>query len=315
VPITRSTTPLLGVFAALFACDDRLSSRTDPDLLPSDSAASCTEVVTDYTVWGSEGQVATDWRIRQTFDRAGASLSEFTEDRLHARNSFGSRWTYDAAERPVEVAWLGAAHQVIESGAWIYEDDASGQLQGLSYSDEDGTSYYTTYLYDGSGRVVQESSDGLQEEGRDGIVDQVVDLTYDAEGWLASRVHWAPEYPESVLVQSYQAQGLLVREESLENGESDVLQTWDYDDHGNVTRYVTTFSGLSSTVLASHWTYDENGRAVSSESDQGDDGSVESRTTFQYDATGALIRQELDSPVDGVLDASWDYARSPIACP
>ena len=183
----------------------------------------------------------------------------------------------------------------------------TGRINSTSHdSNGDGNpNSLVDYIYDSAGNPITVSADN----DADGTYDSVTSFTYSAFGeMLRKEIISASNTTTYLQVQTYDDQGLLVRQETTQNGNLRVLR-WGSDGAGTRTYAEYDNDGDGSWDRRDNLTYDSNDRWVDRYVDLDLDGSTDQRWQRTYNALGKLTMSSKDTNNDGSVDEleAWRY--------
>jgi hypothetical protein len=155
-----------------------------------------------------------------------------------------------------------------------------------------------TYDYNADGQLTMIRFD----DGADGTIDSSTVNTYDENGRQTSSLI-SNNVADTLYTFRYDAIGNRTRidTDDFNDGDIDSSDTWEYDSHNRVTRYVRDFDGDSTTPNpVDTYEYDVDGNVTRRENDDIGDGMPNRIRIWQYDANGFLVGESEDSDGDGM---------------
>lgn len=180
---------------------------------------------------------------------------------------------------------------------WVASKDAGRLVKEVTYGYHGGewiTENTKEYVYDNSGRIIQENVS--PHAGSGGIVI----YTYDSAGRIERKIdreYNEDGYYENIYQYNYDEQGKLIYiDEYIDNGTKFCFRTtYSYDDMGRVSEcieYYPNSDGSLEQIANENYYYDENGNMYMSE------GFEHPLTYYIYDSAGNCIRS---------IKYSWDF--------
>ncbi len=149
-----------------------------------------------------------------------------------------------------------------------------------------------------------------QDEGENGIKDQVTNFTYDSDKKLTKIQTSTTEGDASTVYFYYNAAGYVEKQEQdyLSDGTIDMVLMFTVDSEGKVLKMETDMENNGSIDSTTTFTYDSEGHKIKEEYEFSA-GSITLRnvTTYAYDTGGNMIRKELDNMGDGIIEEVTTY--------
>lgn len=215
-----------------------------------------------------------------TYDERGNLLEQVRFDALDKAGSITTTYTYDQENRVLtqtETDWDGDT----DVYTYCYAED------GSYYYSHEGERYHQTVYFDKEGRSL-----GYKTFRADGSFYESEERRYDEDGHeIYCRTIYGDDY-DHITMHIYNGQGLLVKTETLDNGELSDLATYTYNEAGKELTYDyfgdTRWGRTTST-------YDEQGHLLA-RAEKGEWGWK--NTTCTYDKTGNCVKKEIQSYID-----------------
>lgn len=209
----------------------------------------------------------------------------------------------------------------------------SGPCRVSLDTDQDGKiDRITTYTYDPSGRVVEESLD----DSGDGIVNVVTMIQYTAGGQVSLREFFNPESGQKYgqVLHRYDGRGLPVEEvvddplgaeielhtfyeydgsghKIRENyfrdgGVPNGWRAFEYDNSGLVVKEMSDYDGDGRANWTRQYTYNPQG-LLSEVMVEDAEGELEQLELYKYDERGFRISKDVDYDADGLFERKMTY--------